>query len=117
MIETLCNGLRHPRPCYTEDKRQELIETAQSVRDELRQEYPDPNHDDMVYCGWRFDNDDDLIATLESCIDQKNLFANGNEWAVRDALLNCMSRDYWYRFEKDWGCEYGGDDFADDVEA
>ena len=116
MIKTLCNGFRNPRPVYDIQRRENLIDMAQIVREELTQEYPTADHDEMLYRGWRFDNDDTLIATLESCIDQEKLYQYGDSWAVRDALLDCMSRDYYYTYEKDWGYEYGDYDDGQDCE-
>lgn len=109
-METLCNGMGGPNPRYSQEKVNELIPVINEVRKELREKYQLPDHDARLMCGWRFNDDDIVISTMEACFNQKRLFERGNKEAARDALINCMDRDYWYMFEKDWGYECGGYD-------
>lgn len=105
MSGTLCNGMASPRPCYSQEKVNHLIPVINEVRKELKQQYPEADHDARLVCGWRFNNNDIVIATMESCFNQKRLFDRGEKEAARDALINCMDRDYWYMYDKDWGFE------------
>lgn len=116
MIETICNGVVTPREYYSKSKVEELVPLIESIRNDLFKEYPSASHDLMVVCGSRFNDNELVIATMESVSDQEKLFEKGNRSAVRDALFNCMSRDYWYMFEKDWGDsdEYYTDDDVDE---
>lgn len=99
MKNTICNGTRIPRFAFDEKKTERLIKIIHEEREKLRQ---DVNRNDMLYCGDRFESDDEVIARMESA-DQEKLFKNGDHLAVIDALYECMNADYWYRFEKDWG--------------
>lgn len=99
MRDTVCNGYRIPHLCYDAEKTARLIEIIHEEREKLRQPV---NREEMLYCGSRFESDDDVIIRMESA-DQERLFANGDHEAVIDALYECMKADYWYQFEKDWG--------------
>lgn len=98
MIETVCNGYTIPRKAYDAERTRQLIEIIHEEREKLRQ---DVNEEERLYCGFRFGDDDQVIARMESA-DQDKLFAKGDHEAVIDALYECMKADYWYQFEKDW---------------
>ena len=98
-METICNGIRIPRVAFDVKDTERLIKVIHEERENMRQK---TDHDLGLYCGDRFEDDEVVISTMESA-DRERLFARGDHAAVRDALVNCMSRDYWYRFEKDWG--------------
>lgn len=99
MRQTICNGYRIPCKAYSPERTKALIDIIHEEREKLRQ---DVNRKEMLYCGTRFEDDEQVILRMESA-DQEKLFANGDHEAVIDALYECMSADYWYRFEKDWG--------------
>ena len=117
-MTTLCNGMASPRPCYSAERVNQLIPAINQAREDLKKEYPQADHEARLLCGWRFNNDDIVIATMESCFNQKRLFARGDKEAARDALINCMDRDYWYAYDKDYGAdEHAYDDGQDCEEA
>ena len=99
MLNTICNGYKLPHVEFTSEERARLTNVIHEEREKLRQPV---DRDLMLYCGDRFEDDDSVLWTMESA-DRGRLFAQGDHNAVRDALLDCMSRDYWYKFEKDWG--------------
>lgn len=47
-------------------------------------------------------NNQDVIDRLESA-DQKKIRKAGWDIAIRSALFDCMSADYYYTFKKDYG--------------
>ena len=98
MKETICNGVRIPRKAYDPEMRKRLIKIIHEEREKLRR---DVNREEQLYCGTRFEDDEQVIARMESAAQEK-LFANGDREAVIDALYECMSADYWYKFEKEW---------------
>lgn len=99
MRDTICNGYGIPRLAYDAEKTARLIEIIHEEREKLRQPV---NREEQLYCGFRFETDEEVIARMESA-NQEKLFVNGDHEAVIDALYECMHADYWYRFEKDWG--------------
>lgn len=98
MKETICNGVRIPRKAYDPEMTERLIKIIHEEREKLRQ---DVNREEQLYCGTRFEDDEQVIARMESA-DQEKLFANGDREAAIDALYECMGADYWYQFEKEW---------------
>lgn len=98
MEETICNGVGIPHIAYTPEMTERLIKIIHEEREKLRQ---DVNREEQLYCGTRFEDDEQVIARMESA-DREKLFANGDREAVIDALYECMSADYWYQFEKEW---------------
>lgn len=102
-ISTICNGMICPVPHpYSEERIATLKEIIKQEREDIKSVYLGADHTNMLACGYRFGNDDIVLWTMQSA-NQEKLFENGDNAAVRDALTNCMSRDYWYMFEKDWG--------------
>ena len=98
MEETICNGVSIPSKAYDPEMTERLINIIHEEREKLRQ---DVNREEQLYCGTRFEDDEQVIARMESARQEK-LFANGDREAVIDALYECMSADYWYQFEKEW---------------
>lgn len=99
---TICNGTCSPTKVkYSKAKIRQLLPIIEEQRKILASEIVDI-HKEKMFCGIRTMNNSHIIWTMESA-NQEKLFANGIIEAVRDALLNCMDCDYYYRYEKDWG--------------
>lgn len=99
---TICNGLVSPLPNkYSEERISELKKIIKAEREKILSVYSGADHVNELMCGNRFNDDEDVISTMESA-NQEKLFEKGDSYAVRDALTNCMSRDYWYTYEKDY---------------
>ena len=97
----LCNGVVSPRNCYNYGKRQGLIQIIQNVRKKLITEFDGVDHDRMIFLGERFNDNEEVIARLES-VNQEAIKNVGWEQAVRSALIDCMNADYYYTFEKEY---------------
>lgn len=98
----LCNGIRSPRIRYDVAKISALKKIIPNVRKRLLNEFGDLDHDRMIYAGNRFNNDDFVIARMESVVNQETIKEIGWEQSVRGALIDCMMADYWYQFEKEY---------------
>ena len=100
---TICNGMKTPIPHpYSEERIIALKEIIKQERKSIKEVYSGADDIQGLACGSRFNDDDIVLWTMQSA-DQSKLFEKGDNAAVRDALTNCMSRDYYYLFEKDWG--------------
>lgn len=71
------------------------------VRNELLKNYSGRDDTKGIFAGIRFMDDDSVIARLES-MNQDEIKAVGWEQAIRSALVDCMSADYHYMFEKEY---------------
>jgi len=102
--ECMCNGTCWPYTPYSEELKQQIIERLPAVRARFMEIYSKVNeHDEQVWYGDRCKDDSDIIHRMDSVRDQEALMKNGLDEAIYDALLDCASADYYYRFEKDWG--------------
>ena len=98
----ICNGIVSPRKCYSQKKANELKPMIKKVRAALLKEFGGRDDEKMIFAGLRFNDDDSVIARLESA-NQDLIKRYGWEQAIRSAMIDCMSSDYYYTFEKDYG--------------
>lgn len=98
---TICNGTCSPCKKYTKKRIAQLTPIIERERRRLISEIMDIHRSQLLY-GMKTKSNERVIWTMESA-NQEKLFAKGDVEAVRDALLNCMELDYYYRYEKDWG--------------
>lgn len=54
--------------------------------------------------GIRYKSLDSIITTLESAVSEQDFLHCPTDW-IMAALKDCASRDYYYKYEKDWGRE------------
>lgn len=98
----LCNGIKSPRVHYSEAKKKALIPMIEKTRQDLLKEVGVRDDKTELFAGNRFNDNDSVFARLESA-NQDNVIFAGWHQAIRCALLDCMSSDYYYLFEKDYG--------------
>jgi len=99
----LCNGITSPRERYSLSKIASIKKMLPIARERLIKEFGDIDHDRGILAGSRFNNDDSIVARLESVVDQNTIKAVGWEQVIRGALIDAMTADYWYMYEKDYG--------------
>lgn len=97
----ICNGIVSPRKCYGSEKRTGLKKIIANVRKQLEAEYGGLDHEKGTFTGNRYNDDDTVIARLESA-NQDEICRVGWEQAIRSALVDCMESDYYYLFEKEY---------------
>lgn len=97
----ICNGIVSPRKCYVAEKRTGLKKIIAKVRKQLEAEYGGLYHKKGTFTGNRYNDDDTVIARLESA-NQDEIQKVGWNSAVRSALMDCMKSDYYYKFEKEY---------------
>lgn len=97
----ICNGIVWPRKCYGAEKRTGLKKIIAKVRKQLEAEYGRLDHEKGTFTGNRYNDDDTVIARLESA-NQDEIQKVGWNAAVRSALIGCMKADYYYTFEKEY---------------
>ena len=96
------SGIVWPRKCYSGKKVNDLKPMIKKVRDDILKEFGGRDDEKGIFAGNRFNDDDSVIARLES-MNQAEIKRIGWEQAIRSALVDCMSSDYYYTFEKDYG--------------
>ena len=90
-----------PRVQYTQKRKNGLKNIINVARKELLAKYGTMDHNLRILAGRRFDNDDHIIARLEST-NQDEIKTAGWMESVRCALINAMMSDYWDAYEKEW---------------
>lgn len=95
------NGIVTPRLVYSKKRRDGLKNIIKVARKELLKKYGTLDHSHGVCAGSRFDNDENIIARLEST-NQDEIKSAGWMQSVRCALINAMMTDYFYRYEKEY---------------
>lgn len=98
----VCNGVVVPRKRYSLEKVESIKKMIPLCRQNLLNEFGDLDHDKNIYAGSRFNDDDSIIARLESVVDQNVIRDVGWEQAIRGALIDAMTADYWYQFEEEY---------------
>ena len=98
----LCNGIVVPRKRYSLEKIASIKKMIPLCRQNLLNEFGSLDHDKNIFAGRRFNDDDEIIARLESVVDQNTIREVGWGQAIRGALIDCMMSDYWYQFEKEY---------------
>ena len=94
----LCNGCNWPRTIYDQRKIKSLVPMIKKVRNDLIKEFGCRNDDLRIFAGNSFNDDNSVIARLES-ENQDEIKNVGWEPAIRAALVDCMSSDYYHTFE------------------
>lgn len=97
----MVSGIVWPRKCYSGKKVMVLKPMIGNVRSDLLTEFGGRDDTKGIFAGIRFMDDDSVIARLES-MNQDEIKAVGWEQAIRSALIDCMSADYHYMFEKEY---------------
>ena len=95
------SGIVRQRKCYSGKKVNDLSPMIERVRQELLKNYSGRDDSKRIYTGNRFKSDSSVIARLES-MNQAEIKRIGWEQAIRSALVDCMSSDYYYMFEKEY---------------
>lgn len=95
------SGIVSPRKCYSGKKIKDLAPLIEKVRQELLKNYSGRDDSKRIFTGNRFKSDSSVIARLES-MNQTEIKEVGWEQAIRSALVDCMSADYYYLFEKEY---------------
>ena len=95
------SGIVSPRKCYSGKKVKDLSPMIEKVRQELLKNYSGRDDAKRIYTGNRFQSDSSVIARLES-MDQAEIRRVGWEQAIRSALIDCMSADYYYLIKKEY---------------
>lgn len=98
----ICNGCASNRKKYTTRRVAKLLPIIHRQRQAIIDKFGTCNNVRKMFAGLRFQNNQDVIDRLESA-DQKKIRKAGWDVAIRSALLDCMSADYYYTFEKDYG--------------
>lgn len=96
--KNICNGYVWPRKAYDQKKKNDLKPMIQRVRDALIKQFGCRDDDLMVLSGDSFNDDESVIARLESA-NQEEIKLVGWEQAIRASLIDCMSSDYYHTFE------------------
>lgn len=102
-IPQVCNGWKTPRKRYGK-RLIRRIERAYPQQQQWIRNYCE-NHNEHysnLWFGMRCKNINDTIIRMESA-NQRKLRKLGLKKAIRNALIDCASSDYYYMFEKDWG--------------
>lgn len=97
----LCNRIVWPRKCYSGKKVNSIKRMIQVVRESLIKEFGGRNDRYQLFAGIRFNDNDSVIARLESTLQDK-IKQVGWKYAIRSALIDCMESDYYYTFEKEY---------------
>lgn len=91
-------GIEH-LPEKTENLIKELLPEC---RQELCDKYKGLEHDVYLSQGWRFKDDEmalDRMRTHWEKLEKKYIDMKDR---IKDALIDCMSADYYYIWEKEW---------------
>ena len=98
----LCSGVVVPRKRYSLEKIESIKKMIPLCRQNLINEFGSLDHDRHIFAGTRFNDDEAIITRLESVLDQNVIRDIGWGQAIRGALIDAMSADYWYKFEKEY---------------
>lgn len=104
MSKNVCNGICSDRKKFNKAEIELIKKELPAQRIMIVARLGTVNHNEMTMAGLRFKDDEDVISTMETAAEKaKNLSL---EQFIQSALYDCMGRDYYYMFEKD----YGGND-------
>lgn len=102
--KNVCNGICSDRKKFNKEEIDLIKKELPAQRIMIVERFGTVNHNEMTMAGLRFKDDQDVIFAMEKEAENaKNLSL---EQFIQYALYDCMVRDYYYMFEKD----YGGDD-------
>ena len=97
----ICTGIVSPRKRYPTQKRNGIKKILLLYRKLLLSEVGNLDHENGLFAGVRFLDDDSVIDRLESA-NQNQIQKFGWKEAIRSALINCMKSDYYYTYEKEY---------------
>lgn len=75
-----------------------MINRIHIIRESLEKQNAKVNHSTMLMKGTRFYSDNSVLVRLE-----RFDYINDLDGMIRAALIDCMSADYYYKYEKDYG--------------
>lgn len=96
------NGMVCPYTKYSAEKVKEIKELLKTVRPKVEAEFLGLDHDNELYAGHRFKDDEMIIWRMASAIKENDLPTDLTP-VIREALLDAADSDFYYHFEKDWG--------------
>lgn len=96
------NGMASPYTKYSAEKVNEIKDLLKDLRSQVEAEFDGMSHDEQLFAGSRFKDDEMIIWRMASAVKENDLPTDLTP-VVREALLDAASSDYYYNFEKDWG--------------
>jgi len=104
-----CNGYVIPVPKLNEVTVSVIESKLDEVRKKMVSILGDLSHEKEIFAWHRFNNNHDAIVRIAAAYKDHEITPRTLNKILIDALYDCMRSDYWYRFEKDWGCECTSD--------
>ena len=105
-----CNGCICPTPELSFDTRELLLSRIDKCRNRMVRMFGNRNDNKQLYSGIRFENDETVLARISSAYKEQEITLSNRNKILIDALYDCMSADYYYTFEKDYGEEENASD-------